>query len=103
MPGGTDLVRETVLDPVTGQVTQQRQPSAAGNAADSGTRVTRYFTVTDTAGDGLCVQPAWYGLPCAVGPGAQPTTSGLAKLPVTTYTSYDYLNRPLVDRHPGRG
>jgi RHS repeat-associated protein len=88
--GGTNIVRETVLDPATGLTVQQRQPSAAGQAANPGTRLTSYYTATGT---GPCVNPAFLNLPCQVKAGADPTTVGLAKLPVTTYT-YDYLYRP---------
>ena len=90
VPGGTNIVRETVLDPATGLVRQERQPSAAGQSANPGTRTTTYYTNT---GSGTCYNPAFVNLVCQIGPGAQPTTSGLAKLPVTTYT-YDCMFRP---------
>jgi RHS repeat-associated protein len=90
VPSGTNIVRETVLDPDTGQIRQERQPSAAGSSSNPGTRVISYYTNT---GSGACYQPAFVGLVCQVKAGADPTTSGLPKLPTTSY-SYDYLFRP---------
>jgi RHS repeat-associated protein len=55
-------------------------------------------TVYYTAGANLLVaacgnKPEWANLTCQVGPAAQPGTSGLPSLPVTTYTYDDYLNQ----------
>ncbi len=91
VPGGVDIVHETVLDAATGLVKQTRQPSAAGQTTNAGTRLTTYYT---GSGTGACVQAAWANLPCTITVGAQPGTAGLPQLPTTTYTTYDYLLRP---------
>jgi RHS repeat-associated protein len=38
--------------------------------------------------------PEWAGLPCQTQPAKQPETSGLPKLPVTTYGSYNIFDEP---------
>ena len=90
--GTTDITTVTRFD-TNGNVIEQRQPSATVTA-DPGTRVTTYFTA-GAHNPAACVSTAWYGQVCKIAPGAQPTTTGLPGLPVTTYT-YDALLRPTV-------
>jgi RHS repeat-associated protein len=92
MPGGQDIVRETLYNATTGLITQSRMPSAAGSATAVGTTKTTYYTA-GTRNDANCVNSAWVNLVCKTEPGSQPTTAGLPKLPVTQ-TSYDWLGRP---------
>jgi RHS repeat-associated protein len=92
VPGGTDIVQETVYNASTGLVTQTRMPSAAGSATAVGTTKTTYYTA-GTRNDAGCVNSAWVNLVCKTEPGSQPTTAGLPKLPVTQ-TTYDWLGRP---------
>ena len=91
IPGGTDIVRETVYNPTTGLVNQSRMPSAAGNATAVGTTKNTYYTA-GTRNDANCVNSAWINLICKIEPGSQPTTTGLPKLPVAHH-SYDWLGR----------
>jgi RHS repeat-associated protein len=92
MPGGTDIVNETLYNPTTGLLSQTRMPSAAGSATAVGTTKTTYY-VAGTRNDAACVNSAWVNLACKAEPGSQPATAGLPKLPVTQ-TTYDWLGRP---------
>ena len=94
LPGGTDIVKETLYNASTGLVTQARMPSAAGSATAVGTSKTTYYTA-GTRNDASCVNSAWVNLVCKVEPGSQPTTAGLPKLPVT-HTTYDWLGRAMT-------
>ena len=97
MPGGTNIVKQTRYDATTGQMLEVRQPSAAGASTDPGTTAFVYYTAGTNSQDSACGnKPAWAGLLCTQGPGAQPTTSGLPGLPVTRITSYDLFGRPLT-------
>jgi len=92
VPGGQNVVRETLYNAMIGLVTQTRMPSAAGNTTAVGTTKTTYYTA-GTRNDAGCVNSAWVNLVCKTEPGSQPTTAGLPKLPVTQ-TTYDWLGRP---------
>jgi RHS repeat-associated protein len=92
VPGGQDIVRETLYNATTGLVTQSRMPSAAGSATAVGTTRTTYYAA-GARNDPGCVNSAWVNLICKVEPGSQPTTAGLPKLPVRQ-TTYDWLGRP---------
>ena len=97
VPGGTDIVKQTRYDATTGQTLEVRQPSAAGSSNSPGTTTFVYYTAGTNSQDAACGnKPAWTGLLCTQGPGAQPTTTGLPGLPVTRVTSYDLFDRPLV-------
>jgi RHS repeat-associated protein len=91
VPGGADVVKETVYNAATGLPTQSRAPSAAGSATSVGTTTTTYYAA-GTRNDAGCVNSAWVNLVCKTGPAAQPTTAGLARLPVT-WSTYDWLGR----------
>lgn len=80
VPGGQDVVKETVFNAVTGLVTQSRMRSAAGSATAVGTTLTTYYT-PGTRNDAGCVNSAWVNLVCKTQPASQPTTAGLPKLP----------------------
>jgi RHS repeat-associated protein len=83
--GGLHLVSTTLYDPTTGAVTESRQP-VSPNGGDASATQTIYFTAS---ANGTCGnQPDWAGDPCQTQPAAQPGTSGLPPIPVTTNT-YD--------------
>ncbi|MFC4243545.1 RHS repeat-associated core domain-containing protein [Gryllotalpicola reticulitermitis] len=86
--GSSDLTTTTVYD-AQGRTIQHRLPAdTSGTAAE--TQNTSYYTA---GGSGACVNPAWAGLTCSVGPAAQPSTGN--PLPVTTYR-YDSDGNPLT-------
>jgi YD repeat-containing protein len=94
--GGTDIVHEARYDATTGQQLEVRQPSAAGtNGNNAGTTKFVYYTVGTNPADAACGnKPAWSGLLCTQGPGAQPGVSGLPGLPVKRDVAYDIFGRP---------
>jgi RHS repeat-associated protein len=88
--GSDDIVRQTLLDASTGNVIEQRQPSAAGVSGDPGTRKTIYYAAGAHA-PANCVSDAWFGQVCRIEPSAQPSGN---KLLVTSTTVYDQYLRP---------
>jgi len=87
-PSTSDLVTTTRYNP-QGQVIEKRLPAGAvGGTAQS--TVTTYYTAGSS---GVCVSNALAGLPCTVGPAAQPSTGN--PLPVTSYT-YDMYDAVLT-------
>lgn len=78
--GGADLQTGSYMPSDTG----------GGGAGDT---ETVYYTAGSNPVVAACGnEPEWANLPCQTGPAAQPGTSGLPPLPVTTYTYDDYLN-----------
>ena len=66
------------------------------NGAGPHTTHTIYYTATaNSEYPGCGGHPEWATLPCQGQPGAQPETSGLPNLPVTTYT-YNLWDEPLT-------
>jgi len=64
--------------------------TSGGGAGDT---ETVYYTADANPLVAACGnRPEWANLTCQVSPAAQPTTSGLPNLPVTTYAYDDYLN-----------
>jgi len=64
--------------------------TSGGGAGDT---ETAYYTADSSSPVAACrSKPEWANLTCQTGPAAQPGTSGLPSLPVTTYTYDDYLN-----------
>jgi YD repeat-containing protein len=64
--------------------------TSGGGAGDT---ETFYYTAGTSSPVTACQNhPEWADLTCQTGPAAQPGTSGLPSLPVTTYTYDDYLN-----------
>lgn len=92
MGAGTDIVTQTLLDADTGNVLEQRQPSAAGLSTDAGVRKTTYYGA-GAHNPSTCTSDAWFGQVCRIGPGVQPAGNAL---PTTTYGSYDQYLRPTV-------
>ena len=89
--GAASITSTTLLDPATGMVTETRQPKDAATASAGSTQTIYYGD--DTTNNSNCKNRAWYMQICKVQPVAQPTTSGMAGLPVTS-TTYDWLLRP---------
>jgi RHS repeat-associated protein len=82
--GGLNIARETVYNSA-GLEVESRQPKS--NGSDAGTLKTVYYTHDNSASDPACRnKPELYNLPCKTMPAAQPGTSGLPDLPVTTFT-----------------
>jgi RHS repeat-associated protein len=70
--------------------TYQPSTTSGGTAADT---ETVYYTAGTNTVDSSCgSEPAWANLPCKTEPAAQPGTSGLPSLAVTTYTYNVYLS-----------
>lgn len=68
---------------------------STGTGGTHGTQ-TIYYTVGENAQASVCGEHAeWAGLPCETKPAAQPETSGVPNLPVTTVT-YNVWDEPLV-------
>lgn len=103
------IPREVTTDPGTGNLNIKRkvdvnadgmetaryQPRSQ-NSSEPSTTKTIYWTASTNPDDAECSdRPEWLGLPCKVLPGAQPTTAGLAKLPVKKIT-YNALRKPLT-------
>jgi RHS repeat-associated protein len=86
----SNVVRQTLLDASTGNVIEQRQPSAAGVSGDPGTRKTLYYAA-GAHNPSACTSDAWFGQVCRIEPGAQPSGN---KLLVTSTTVYDQYLRP---------
>jgi YD repeat-containing protein len=64
--------------------------TSGGGAGDT---ETAYYTADGSSPVAACRnKPEWANLTCQTGPAAQPGTTGLPSLPVTTYTYDDYLN-----------
>jgi RHS repeat-associated protein len=92
-PDGLQLIRTSLYDPTTGQVTETRQP---GNptGGDAHATQTIYYTAGTNTTDAACGNHAeWANLPCKTKPAAQPGTAGQPDLPITTYT-YNVWDEP---------
>lgn len=92
-PSSSDLVRTTRYDAL-GRTIETRLPMAAtdgsGNATDSRSTVTSYYTGTGT---GTCGSVVLFGSACSTGPAAQPSTGNA--LPIKTFT-YNLYGDPLT-------
>jgi YD repeat-containing protein len=62
------------------------------SCSGAGTQQTIYYTAGSNPVDSACGnKPTWADLACKTQPAAQPSTSGLPNMPVTTYTYNTYL------------
>jgi RHS repeat-associated protein len=68
---------------------------SSGTGGTHGTQTIYYTAGENTQVYSCGEKPAWAGLPCEVKPAAQPETSGIPNLPVTTVT-YGMFEQPLV-------
>jgi RHS repeat-associated protein len=97
-PNGLHLVATSVFNTSTSLYnganlqTGSYKPSDT-NGGGAGDTETVYYTAGTNSVVAACGnKPEWANLTCQTGSAAQPGTSGLPNLPVTTYTYDDYLN-----------
>jgi RHS repeat-associated protein len=88
-----NLTTTTLYDPATGLTTESRMP-ANPSGGDAHASKTIYYTAGANSQDAACGnKPQFANLACKALPAAQPGTTGLPDLPVTT-TSYNRYNQP---------
>jgi RHS repeat-associated protein len=98
-PNGLNLVATSVFNTSTSLYdganlqTGSYMPSNTSGGGTGDTETVYYTAGTNPVVAGCGNKPEWANLTCQTGPAAQPGTSGLPNLPVTTYTYDDYLNR----------
>ena len=95
-PSGLKLTKTFVYDPVTGNVTETRNPGSAGEKDPHDTVMVYYTAAANGAYPECGSHPEWANLPCETTPGAQPGTSGLPELPTTVVTYNDWLSKSSV-------
>ena len=88
--GGLNLKTTTLYDATTGHETERRMP-ANPNGGDARAMQTIPYSAGVSSDPACSNRPEWASLPCKVQPVAQPNTSGVPNLPVTTY-AYNRLN-----------
>ena len=97
-PSGLDIVDTSVFNTSSSLYqgdnlqTDADMPSDASGGGAGDTKTIYYTAGTNTLVAACGNKPEWANLTCQTGPAAQPGTSGLPNLPVTTYTYDDYLN-----------
>jgi RHS repeat-associated protein len=97
-PGGLNIVSTTVYNTTASLYggdnlpTDTDMPSNTGGGGAGDTRTVYYTAGTNPVLASCGNKPEWANLTCQTGPAAQPGTSGLPSLPVTTDTYDDYLN-----------
>ena len=96
---GLDLVSTSVFNTSSSLYnganlqTGSYMPSNTSGGGAGDTETVYYTAGTNPVVAGCGNKPEWADLACQTGPAAQPGTSGLPNLPVTTYTYDDYLNQ----------
>jgi RHS repeat-associated protein len=100
--GRLNLVKTTLYDPTTGNVTETRQPANPGGGDAHATQAIYFTTGANSSAASCGYQPAWAGQVCQTQPAAQPGTAGLPALPQTNFT-YDLWGDTLTttDTIPG--
>lgn len=97
-PSGLDLVSTSVFNTNSNLYNGANLPTgsympSSTSGGGSGDTETVYYTAGSNPVAAVCGnKPEWANLTCQTGPAAQPGTTGLPNLPVTTYTYDDYLN-----------
>jgi YD repeat-containing protein len=97
-PGGLNLVSTSVFNTSASQYgganlqTGSYMPSDTSGGGAGDTETVYYTAGTNPVVAACGNKPEWANLTCQTGPAAQPGTSGLPNLPVTTYSYDDYLN-----------
>lgn len=97
-PSGVDLISTSVYNTSTtlyggaNLQTGSYMPSDTSGGGAGDTETVYYTAGTNPMAAACGNKPEWADLTCQTGPAAQPGTSGLPNLPVTTYTYDDYLN-----------
>jgi RHS repeat-associated protein len=92
-PSGLKLTRTIVYDPASGYVTETRAPGSGGEKDPRDTKTVYYSSGTNSSYPSCGSHAEWVGLVCETLPGAQPETSGVPNLPVTTVT-YNKWSEP---------
>jgi RHS repeat-associated protein len=95
-PAGLKLKHTTVYDETTGNVLETWAPKSVGSGDPHDTKTVYYSAETNTSYPRCGKEPQWANLPCETMPGAQPATTGMPSIPVTTVNSYNSLGEPLV-------
>jgi RHS repeat-associated protein len=97
-PGGLNITSTSVYNTSSSLYgganlqTDSDMPSDTSGGGAGDTRTVYYTAGTNSLVAACGNKPEWADLTCQTGPAAQPGTSGLPNLPVTTYTYDDYLN-----------
>jgi RHS repeat-associated protein len=97
-PGGLNLVSTSVFNTSASLYGGANLPTGSYMPSDTsgggaGDTETAYYTAGTNPIAAACGnKPEWANLTCQTGPAAQPGTSGLPPLPITTYLYDDYLN-----------
>ncbi len=97
-PDGLDITQTSVYntnpDLYGGDalLTDTDMPSDTSGGGAGDTQTVYYTAGTNPIVAACGNEPEWANLTCQAGPAAQPGTTGLPDLPVTTYTYDDYLN-----------
>jgi RHS repeat-associated protein len=89
-PAGLNLRTVTSYD-AAAQPIEERRPKDAATGSRAATTVITYYSAQEGAPNG-CKVSAFAGLPCKVGPAAQPSGS-LPELPVKQFETYDSLGQ----------
>lgn len=89
-PGGLNLRTVTAYD-AAAQPIEERRPRDAATGPHAATTFTTYYSAQEGAPGG-CKVSAFAGLPCKVGPAAQPSGS-LPELPIKQFEAYDSLGQ----------
>ncbi|MGA8364075.1 MAG: RHS repeat-associated core domain-containing protein [Solirubrobacteraceae bacterium] len=92
-PSGLKLTHTTVYDSTSGNVTETRTPGSSGEGDPRDTKTVYYSSGSNSSFPSCGSHPEWVGLACETLPGAQPETSGVPNLPVTTVT-YNTWSEP---------
>ena len=92
-PSGLKLTRTTVYDPTSGYVTETRAPGSGGEGDPRDMKTVYYSSGANGSYPSCGSHAEWVGLACETLPGAQPETSGIPNLPVTTVT-YNTWSEP---------
>lgn len=87
-PGGKNLKTVTAYNEVTGMVKERRTPAATNPLGDPHT--TRIYYYGEAQAPSACKITAFTGLPCEIGPTAQPGGS-LPEMLVTKFKAYNSL------------
>lgn len=99
-PGGLNLTSVVGYEPVTGLVNERRSPAASKTGGDAHTTKVVYYNESNASS--ACKKNGFAGLPCEVGPAAQPSPAGLPEMLVTKYKNYNSLGEPTeVFESPG--
>lgn len=95
-PSGLDLVTTTLYDATTGLLIERRLPAGPSGGDAHATQFIHYTAGTNSQEASCGNKPEYALLLCEQKPAAQPGTSGLPDIPVTTHPSYNRYDLPLT-------